>query len=32
MKRQRNTMQMKEQTRNKKVQIHEEEIDKLPEK
>jgi len=32
MKRQRNTMQMKEQTRNKKVQINEEEIGKLPEK
>ena len=32
MKRQRNTVQMKEQTRNTKVQINEEEIDKLPEK
>ena len=32
MKRQRNTMQMKEQTRNIKVQINEEEIGKLPEK
>ena len=32
MKRQRNTIQMKEQTRNTKVQINEEEIDKLPEK
>ena len=32
MKRQRNTTQMKEQTRNTKVQINEEEIDKLPEK
>ena len=32
MKRQRNTMQMKEQTRNTKVQINEEEIGKLPEK
>ena len=32
MKRQRNTMQMKEQTRNIKVQINEEEIDILPEK
>ena len=31
MKRQRNTAQMKEQTRNTKVQIHEEEIGKLPE-
>ena len=31
MKRQRNTMQMKEQTRNTKVQINEEEIGKLPE-
>ena len=31
MKRQRNTMQMKEQTRNKKVQINEEEIGKLSE-
>ena len=30
MKRQRNTMQMKEQTRNIKVQINEEEIGKLP--
>ena len=32
MKRQRNTAQMKEQTRNTKVQINEEEIGKLPEK
>ena len=32
MKRQRNTAQMKEQTRNKEVQIKEEEIGKLPEK
>ena len=32
MKRQRNTTQMKEQTRNREVQINEEEIDKLPEK
>ena len=32
MKRQRNTMQMKKQTRNTKVQINEEEIGKLPEK
>ena len=32
MKRQRNTIQMKEQTRNTEVQINEEEIDKLPEK
>ena len=32
MKRQRNTAQMKEQTRDTKVQINEEEIDKLPEK
>ena len=32
MKRQRNTTQMKEQTRNTKVQINEEEIGKLPEK
>ena len=32
MKRQRNTKQMKEQTRNTKVQINEEEIGKLPEK
>ena len=32
MKRQRNTTQMKEQTRNKEVQINEEEIGKLPEK
>ena len=31
MKRQRNTTQMKEQTRNTKVQINEEEIGKLPE-
>ena len=32
MKRQRNTTQMKEQTRNVEVQINEEEIGKLPEK
>ena len=32
MKRQRNTTQMKEQTRNTEVQINEEEIEKLPEK
>ena len=32
MKRQRNAAQMKEQTRNTEVQIHEEEIGKLPEK
>ena len=32
MKRQRNTAQMKEQTRNIEVQINEEEIGKLPEK
>ena len=32
MKRQRNTTQMKEQTRNTEVQINEEEICKLPEK
>ena len=32
MKRQRNTTQMKEQTRNTGVQINEEEIGKLPEK
>ena len=32
MKRQRNTTQMKQQTRNTEVQINEEEIDKLPEK
>ena len=32
MKRQRNTTQMKEQTRNIEVQINEEEIGKLPEK
>ena len=32
MKSQRNTTQMKEQTRNTKVQINEEEIGKLPEK
>ena len=32
MKRQRNTMQIKEQTRNTEVQINEEEIGKLPEK
>ena len=31
-KRQRNTAQMKEQTRNTEVQINEEEIGKLPEK
>ena len=31
MKKQRNTIQMKEQTRNTKVQIDEEEIGKLPE-
>ena len=31
MKRQRNTTQMKEQTRNTEVQINEEEIGKLPE-
>ena len=31
MKRQRNTAQMKEQTRNTEVQINEEEIGKLPE-
>ena len=31
MKRQRNTAQMKEQTRNTQVQINEEEISKLPE-
>ena len=31
MKRQRNTTQMKEQTRNKEVQINEGEISKLPE-
>ena len=31
MKRQRNTKQMKEQTRNTEVQINEEEIGKLPE-
>ena len=31
-KRQRNTTQMKEQTRNTEVQINEEEIGKLPEK
>ena len=30
MKRQGNTIQMKEQTRNKEVQINEEEIGKLP--
>ena len=30
MKRQRNTIQMKEQTRNTEVQINEEEIGKLP--
>ena len=32
MKRQRNTTQMKEQTRNTEVQINEDEIGKLPEK
>ena len=32
MKRQRNTTQMKEQTRNTEVQINEEEIGKIPEK
>ena len=32
MKRQRNTTQMKKQTRNTEVQINEEEISKLPEK
>ena len=32
MKRQRNTTQMKEQTRNTEVQINEEEIGELPEK
>ena len=32
MKRQRNTAQMKEQTRNTEVQINEEEIGKLPER
>ena len=32
MKRQRNTTQMKEQTRNREVQINEEDIGKLPEK
>ena len=32
MKRQRNTIQMKEQTRNTEVQINEKEIGKLPEK
>ena len=32
MKRQRNTTQMKEQTRNTEVQINEEEIGKLPKK
>ena len=32
MKRERNTRQMKEQTRNTEVQINEEEIGKLPEK
>ena len=32
MKRQRDTTQMKEQTRNAKVQINEEETGKLPEK
>ena len=32
MQRQRNTTQMKEQTRNKELQINEQEIGKLPEK
>ena len=32
MKRQRNTTQMKEQTRNTEIQINEQEIGKLPEK
>ena len=32
MKRQRNTTQMKEQTRNTEVQINEEELGKLPER
>ena len=32
MKRQRNTIQMKEQTRNTEVQINEKEMGKLPEK
>ena len=32
MQKQRNTIKMKEQTRNTEVQINEEEIDKLPEK
>ena len=32
MKRQKNTTQMKEQTRNTEVQTNEEEIDKLPKK
>ena len=32
MKRQRNTTQMKEQTRNTEVQVNEEEVGKLPEK
>ena len=32
MKRQINTTQMKEQTRNREIQINEEEVDKLPEK
>ena len=32
MKRQRNTIQMKEQTRNTDIQINEEEIGKLPER
>ena len=32
MKRQRNTTQKKEQTRNREVQINEEDIGKLPEK
>ena len=32
MKRQRNTTQMKEQAKNREVQINEEEIGKLPEK
>ena len=32
MKRQRNTVKMKEQTRNTEVQVNEEEVGKLPEK
>ena len=32
MKRQRTTTQMKEQTRNKEVQINQQDIEKLPEK